>query len=155
MWELRKNPILSSANYVSMRKMYVCVVHSRVGWFFFTFSTKVPLRFVTCLPKVSKQAKKKHFWPGECFIIGHDFLGRALYKGPKFCIHYMDFMGIKRSRILRRFQKYKFTSTTKCTKKKLFKKKECLYYTVHSPPPVYQRKSLSWDIFFRCILSLR
>jgi hypothetical protein len=33
----------------------------RVGWFwtFFTFSTKAPLRFVTCLPKVPKIAKKK------------------------------------------------------------------------------------------------
>jgi hypothetical protein len=36
--------------------------------------------------------------------------------------------------------------------KKLFKKKECL---LHKGPPVYWRKSLSWNIFFRCILSLK
>jgi hypothetical protein len=44
-------------------------VDIRVGsidfWLFFTFSTKVPLRFVTYLPKVPKIAKKNLLtqWP--------------------------------------------------------------------------------------------
>jgi uncharacterized protein YktA (UPF0223 family) len=38
----------------------------------------------------------------------------------------VDFMGIKRRRLLRSFQKYKLTLVTKCTYKKLFKKKEFL-----------------------------
>jgi hypothetical protein len=75
-----------------------------VGLFltFFTFSTKLFLGFVTYLPKVQKIANK-NFCPSDRFIIGHDFLGHALYKGPKFFIHNMDFMGIKRCRILCRF----------------------------------------------------
>jgi hypothetical protein len=52
-----------------------------------------------------------------------------MYKGPTFFIHNMGFMGIKRDRILRRFQKYKLTLVAKCTQKKLFKKKEFLFYT--------------------------
>jgi hypothetical protein len=81
---------------------------------FFTFSTKVPLRYVICLPK-AKIATTKKGCPTDHFTIGHDFLGHALYKGPKFFIHNMDFMGIKRYRILRRFQKYKLTLGKKCT----------------------------------------
>jgi hypothetical protein len=34
----------------------------------------------------------------------------------------VQYMGIKRCRTLRRFQKYKLTLVTKCTKKKLFLK---------------------------------
>jgi hypothetical protein len=41
----------------------------------------------------------------------------------------MDYMGIKRRRILRRFHKYKLTLVTKGTSNKLFKKKEFLNYT--------------------------
>jgi hypothetical protein len=41
--------------------------HCPLGWvdfrLFFTFSTKVPLRFVIYLPKVPKIAKKKFFYP--------------------------------------------------------------------------------------------
>jgi hypothetical protein len=70
---------------------------------FFTFSTKVP------------EIAKKNFLPSDRFIIGHDFLGHALYKGPKFFIHNINFMGIKRRRILSGFQKYKITLVTKCT----------------------------------------
>jgi hypothetical protein len=40
----------------------------------------------------------------------------------------MDLMGIKECRILPRFQKYIPALVTKCTYKKLFKKKEFLYY---------------------------
>jgi hypothetical protein len=48
-----------------------------------TFSTFVPLRFVKNQRKKTKIAKKL-FLPSDLFIIGHDFLGHGLYKGPKF-----------------------------------------------------------------------
>jgi hypothetical protein len=60
-------------------------------------------------PKSSKNSNKTIFGPSDLFIIGHNFLGHALYKGPNKFFHNMDFMGIKRWRILRRFQKYKHT----------------------------------------------
>jgi hypothetical protein len=47
--------------------------------------------------------------------LGNDFLGHALYKGPKLFSYNMDFMDIKRRRVLHRFQKYKLTLVTKCT----------------------------------------
>jgi hypothetical protein len=89
----------------------------------FVFRRFVFRRFV-CAPKI---VTTKNFSPSDCFIIGQDFLGHALYKGPKFIIRNMDFMGIKRCRILLRFQKYKLTN--KMHIKKLLKKKEFLYYT--------------------------
>jgi hypothetical protein len=52
-----------------------------------------------------------------------------IHRGPKnFFFHNMDFMGIKRCRILRIFQKYKLTLVTKCTKKKLFYGKDFRQY---------------------------
>jgi hypothetical protein len=58
-------------------------MHCTVGWvdfgLFFTFSTNVPLRFVTY---------KKFFLPSSRFFIGHYFLGHALYKGPTFFSQY-------------------------------------------------------------------
>jgi hypothetical protein len=69
---------------------------------------------VTYLSKITK-INEKVFWPGDRFIVGQNVLGHALYRGPKFFSHNMDFMGIKRRRILRRFQKYKLTLVTKCT----------------------------------------
>jgi hypothetical protein len=95
---------------------------------FLTFSTKVPLRFVTYLQKVPK-IEKKFFWSSHRFIIGRNFLGHALYKSPNFFIHNMDFMGIKRRRIWRRFQKYKLALVTKCTQRKVFENEEFLYYS--------------------------
>jgi hypothetical protein len=46
-----------------------------------------------------------------------------------FVFHNIDFMGIKRCRILRRFQKYKLTLVTKCTQKKIFQDKDFPQYT--------------------------
>jgi hypothetical protein len=83
---------------------------------FFTFSIKVPLRFVTYLPKVQKIAKKI-FGPTDRFTIGHNFLGHALYfiRIQNFFFTIGDCIGIKSRRILRRFQKHKLTFVTKCT----------------------------------------
>jgi hypothetical protein len=49
------------------------------------------------------------FSPIDRFIIGPNILGHSLYKGPKIFFHNVDFTGIRRHRILRRFQKYKLT----------------------------------------------
>jgi hypothetical protein len=57
----------------------------------------------------------------------------------------MDFMGIKRSRILRRLQTYKLTLVTKGTYKKLFKKKE--FFTTQGAPCV-QRKIFILEYLF-------
>jgi hypothetical protein len=48
-------------------------------------------------------------------------------RGSKIVFHNMDFMAIKRRRILCRFQKYKHTLVTKCTKKRFQDKDFCLY----------------------------
>jgi hypothetical protein len=42
--------------------------------------TKVPLRFVTYLLKVTK-INEKVFWPSDHFIVGQNVLGHALYRG--------------------------------------------------------------------------
>jgi hypothetical protein len=55
--------------------------------------------------------------------------------------HNMNFMGLKRSRILRRFQKYKLTLVIKCTQKKISQGASCV-----------ETKSLFCNSFFRCIL---
>jgi hypothetical protein len=88
--------------------------HCRVGWVDIGTRTKVPMRFVTYLSKVMKWTKKV-FWPSDHLIIGQHILGHALYKknlGPLYSIlrsknffsHNIHFMGIKRRRILCRFQ---------------------------------------------------
>jgi hypothetical protein len=56
------------------------------------------------------------------------------YKGPKIFFHNIDFMGIKRCGILRRFQKYKLTLVTKCTKKSYSRKKN--FFTTQGAPCV-------------------
>jgi hypothetical protein len=79
-----------------------------LGWvdfgLFFTFSTKVPLRFVTYLPEVPKKAKTI-FWPVDLFIIGHDFLGHALYKDPKNFPPQYRLHGYPKMQNLHKFQK--------------------------------------------------
>jgi hypothetical protein len=118
----------------------------------FTFATEVRYSLDLSYRVLSKSAEnsKKIVWPSDRFIIAHDFLGHVLYtgKGPNFFIYNMDFMGIKRHRILRRFQKYKFTSATKCTYKKLLQKKEFYYIG----GPLCTDKIFIWNIFIRCIL---
>jgi hypothetical protein len=52
------------------------VQYIRVGWFwtFFSFSTKVPLRFLHNFQKTENS--KNYFWPSDLFILGHGFLGQ-------------------------------------------------------------------------------
>jgi hypothetical protein len=69
--------------------------------FFLHFEQKYPSDLLHTFQK--KHTKK--IWSSDRFMIGHYFWSHALYKGPKFVIHNMDFMGIKRCIILRRFQK--------------------------------------------------
>jgi hypothetical protein len=76
---------------------------------------KVPSEYIHFYEKVPKIAKKIFFWSSDLLRKGHSLRGQALYKGPKFCFHTMGFMGIKRRRVERRFQKYKLVLKTKCT----------------------------------------
>jgi hypothetical protein len=78
--------------------------------------TKVPLRFVTYLSKVTKINEKSvlTFDPVTASSLVKTFWVMH-YKEVKFFFHNMDFMGIKRCRILCRFQKYKLTLVPKCT----------------------------------------
>jgi hypothetical protein len=79
-----------------------------VGWVDIGIGTKVPLRFVTYLSKVTKINKQS--------VLTQKILGHALYSiEVKIFFLNMDFMGIKRRSILCRFQKYKLTLVRKCT----------------------------------------
>jgi hypothetical protein len=102
-WEEEKYFILFCSKY--LQYLTPCG-YCRLGWVDIGIGTKVPLGFVTYLSKVTKINEKS---------VGQNILGHAVYRGPKFFFHNMDFMGIKRCRILRRFQKYKLTLVTKCT----------------------------------------
>jgi hypothetical protein len=64
---------------------------------------------------------------------GHAFSDHELhtvYKGQKMFFHNVGLMGIKRRRILRRFQKFKLKHSDKMRLKKLFLDKDCHLYTV-------------------------
>jgi hypothetical protein len=115
-------------------------------WLFSHFQRKYPWDLLHTFQKYRKYCSKKNR-----FIIGHDFLGHALYKGSKFFIHNMDYMVIKRRRILCGFQKYKLTFVTKCTKKTYSRKKNV--FTTQRAPCV-QTKIFILEYLF-CILSLR
>jgi hypothetical protein len=68
--------------------------------------------------KVRKKAKKS-VSPSDCFIIGHNFLGHSLSKGPKNCVlHSIVSMGIKSQKnfMYCGFKKYKLITVTKCTR---------------------------------------
>jgi hypothetical protein len=69
--------------------------------------TEVPLRFVTYLSKVMK-INDKNNWV-KTFWVTH------YVEVQNFFSHNMDFMVIRRRRILHRFQKYKLNLVTKCT----------------------------------------
>jgi hypothetical protein len=58
-----------------------------LGWVDIGTRTKVPPRFVAFLAKVPKIGTKKVFGPSDRFIVGHNFLGHAPYKGPTFFSH--------------------------------------------------------------------
>jgi hypothetical protein len=100
--------------YVLMVELYrfVRVVGTRVGWFW-TFLHFQQITPEICYIPSKCTINRKKIWQSDRFIISHN----------------MDFMGIKRRRILQRFQTWKLTLVTKCILKKLFQKKEFLYYT--------------------------
>jgi hypothetical protein len=52
-----------------------------LGWVDIGTKTKVPLRLVTYLSKVTK-INEKSVLPSDRFIVGQNILG-ALYRGPK------------------------------------------------------------------------
>jgi hypothetical protein len=54
---------------------------------------------------LKKENGNKLFY-SDRFIVGHNFWGLSLYKGKK-KFHEIDFVGIKRRRSWRRFQRYK------------------------------------------------
>jgi hypothetical protein len=104
-------------------------VHCTVGWVNFgqnfDFFMRVPLEY---MPFYRKQQKKFFLvkWPSK---------ERSFFAGSSTtCIrvqlffHNTGFMGIKRRRILPRFQKYKLTFVTKCTFKKLVRKNYFQHY---------------------------
>jgi hypothetical protein len=122
-WELftlLQYSLLYSKNVKKSQKSTHPSVQCTLGWIdfwlFFTFLTKVPLRFVTYLPKVPRIAKKILFDPVTASSLVTTFwVMHYTYKSPQFFIHNMGFMAIKRHRILHRFQKYKLVLVTKCT----------------------------------------
>jgi hypothetical protein len=84
-----------------------------VGWVDIGTRTKVPLGFVTYLSKVTKLTKKC-FDPVTASSLVKTFWVMH-YIEFKIFFQNMDFMGIKRRRIARRFQKCNLTLVTKCT----------------------------------------
>jgi hypothetical protein len=90
-----------------------------LGWVKIGTVARVPLIFVS----KERKTANKFVRPSDHFSIGlYTFWGQYIILGRKLFLN-LDCMGIKRRRILRWFQKYKLTSVTKCTYKKLFQKK--------------------------------
>jgi hypothetical protein len=88
-------------------------MYNRVGQFLTFFILHAGIRCPPC--KNVENNKKKFFRSIDLYRRGHYILGHALYRGQKIFFHNVGLMGIKRLRILRRFQKYKLTLVTKCT----------------------------------------
>jgi hypothetical protein len=73
---------------------------------------------ITAAPAPLKKSRgndKKLVFLSNRFSIGLGHTEQYTIKGWKFFFNNLDNMGIKRCRILRRFQKYKLTIVTKCT----------------------------------------
>jgi hypothetical protein len=60
-----------------------CIVGWVDFWLFLDFQQKYSWDLLHTFQKYRKWQKNK-FWPSDRFIIGHDFLGHALYKGKNF-----------------------------------------------------------------------
>jgi hypothetical protein len=91
--------------------------------FFYIFNKSTP--GICYIPsKCNENSKNKIFDPVSASSLVTTFWVMHYIGVQNFFIHNTDFMGIKRRRMLRRFQK-----CDKMHLKKLFKKKECLYYT--------------------------
>jgi hypothetical protein len=119
--------LVKNGRKISVTKMYFrsqgegvgCVVRFSVSfWRKFDFECEYScMKYFHFYVKVPQTAKKSILvkWLSE----ERSFMrGQALYKGPKFFFIIWGFMGIKRRRIKRRFQKYKLAFVTKCVYKK-------------------------------------
>jgi hypothetical protein len=92
-------------------------VECGVGWVDIGIRTTVRLGKVHFVAKVCKICLKTFLvpWslPHRCTLLGPCSTG--VHMGQKWFFHNIGFMGIKRCRILCRFQKYKLVLVTKCT----------------------------------------
>jgi hypothetical protein len=96
--------------YTGVTILYVTLrTKCTVGWVGIRTRTKVPLRFVTYLSKVTKINAKKCFDPVTASSLVKTFWVMHYIVDQNFFPHNMDIMGIKR------FQNYKLTLVTKCT----------------------------------------
>jgi hypothetical protein len=86
-----------------------------IGWVDIGTRTKLPRRFVTYLSKVTKINNKSVLIQWPLHHLSKHFGSRTILRSHIFFLHNMGFMGIKRRRILCRFQKYKPTLVTKYT----------------------------------------
>jgi hypothetical protein len=122
------------------------VLYTRVGWFwtFFTFSTKVPLRFVAYLPKVPKIAKKcfdpvtssslvTTFWVMHYIRVQHFFFTIWTSWVSKDAEFYVEFKIVN-------------SPYWQNAPKKVIQEKRISLQ--HRGPPVYWQKSLSWKCLF-------
>jgi hypothetical protein len=87
---------------------------SLLGWVDIGIGTKGKWGFVVSLEKVWEIAIKKFFNQSNFIAEVITFRVMQYIRGQKFFFHNVGLMGIKRRRILRRFQKYKLTLVTKC-----------------------------------------
>jgi hypothetical protein len=120
-------------------------VYCTIGWVDIGIGTKVPLRFVTYLSKVTKINEKKCFDP----VIASSLVKTLwiMHYVKIFFVHNMDFMGIRRRRILRRFQKY----SDKMHLKKIFQVKD---FRLYAGCPLCSKEILFSLITFLCAFCL-
>jgi hypothetical protein len=83
------------------------------GLIFYIFNMRTPV--VCCIPFKSKENERKNYFdPVTASSLVPTFWVNNYIRVKKI-FHNVDFIRNKRRRILRRFQKYKLTSVTKCT----------------------------------------
>jgi hypothetical protein len=123
-------------------------VGSRVGrfWTFFTFSTKVPLGFVTYLPKIPKIAKKNLFDPVTSSSLLMTFWVMHYIRGQHFLFTIWTSWVSKDAEFYADFKNINYLSDKMHLKDVIQEKRFSLLH--RRPPPVSRRKSLSWNIFF-------
>jgi hypothetical protein len=101
-------------------KCWQCLLckQCRVGWFwtFFKFSTKVPLRFVTYLPKVPKIAKKNLDPVTASSLVMTFWVMHYIYKGSKF---FFSQFGLQKKKLSRKKNVFS-TQGAPCVQMKIF-----------------------------------
>jgi hypothetical protein len=91
------------------------LLHTVVGWAHVGTSTSVWRRFVGFHEKVRKTTEKKCFGQQISRRKVMEYIDHPVHMSQKFFLQNIGFMGIKKRRILRRFQKYQFIVVAKCT----------------------------------------